>query len=150
MNKPLIHGKARAVSASQILEELGNALSRIRQDDRLTWADVGAHLGKSEDQAAKYADGTAEMGAVACFKAWHLWGERFSGGAKRLFEQRLPESDGYRAQSCVLRAALALAEALEDGNLTVQEIRDNRSTLEKAQDAIGAQLARIGPKGDVA
>lgn len=150
MSKPLIHGNARAVPASKILEELGNALSRIRQEDRLTWSDIGAHLGKSEDQAAKYADGSAEMGAVACFKAWDLWGERFSGGAKALFERRPPEHDAHRAQSCVLRAALALAEALEDGELTVQEIRDNRSTLEKAQDAIAAQLARIGPKGDVA
>lgn len=150
MNKPLIHGKARAVPASKILEELGNALSRIRQEDRLTWADIGAHLGKSEDQAAKYADGSAEMGAVACFKAWDLWGERFSGGAKALFERPFEKHDAHRAQSCVLRAALALAEALEDGHLSVQEIHANRSTLEKAQDAIAAQLARIGPKGEAA
>jgi hypothetical protein len=150
MNKPPIHGIQRAVPASKILEELGNALSRIRQEDRLTWADIGAHLGKSEDQAAKYADGTAEMGAVACFKAWDLWGERFSGGAKALFDKPSIHHDALSAQSCMLRAALALAEALEDGELTVQEIRDNRSTLEKAQTAIAAQLARIGPKGDVA
>lgn len=150
MNKPLIHGVKRAVPASRILEELGNALGRIRQEDHLTWADIGSHLGKSEDQAAKYADATAEMGAVACFKAWHLWGERFSGGAKALFEHPVARHDAHRAQSCVLRAALALAEALEDGELTVQEIHANRSTLENALDAISAQLARIGPKGDVA
>jgi hypothetical protein len=150
MNKPLIHGIHRAVSASQILQQLGDALSRIRQEDRLTWADIGAHLGKSEDQAAKYADGTAEMGAVACFRAWNLWGERFCGGAKSLFVKSHNDHDARMAQSCVLRAALALAEALEDGDLTLQEIRDNRGTLEKAQTVIAAQLARIGPKGEAA
>lgn len=150
MSKPLIHGNGRVVSASQILEQIGNALGRIRQDERLTWADIGAHLGKSEDQAAKYADATAEMGAVAVFRAWDLWGERFCGGAKALFEKPIIHHDPQRAQSCVLRAALALAEAMEDGHLTIQEIRENRGTLEKAQDAIAAQLARLGPKGDVA
>ena len=60
MSAPSIHGKV--VPASAILTALGDALSRIRQEDRLTWADLGAVLGKSEDQAAKYADGSAENG----------------------------------------------------------------------------------------
>lgn len=146
MSAPLIHGNRRAVPASVILRELGNALGRIRQEDGLTWADVGRVVGKSEDQAAKYADGTAEMGAVALFYAKQAWGERFSGGVNSLLTDAVPVVDGQAAQSCILKAALALSVALEDGVLTDEEIKLNRSTLERAGDAIAAQLSRLGPK----
>jgi hypothetical protein len=54
--------------------------------------------------------------------------------------------EAHKAQSAILKAALALSVALEDGELTDAEIRANRSTLERAKDAIDAQLARLGPK----
>lgn len=150
MNAPLIHGNRRAVTASVILETLGDALSRIRQEDRLTWADMGRVVGKSEDQAAKYADGTAEMGAVALFYAKQAWGERFTGGINALLLDSKPANDPQAAQSCILKAALALSIALEDGELSEKEIAANRSTLERASEAIASQLARLGPKGSVA
>lgn len=150
MNKPLIHGNRRPITASMFREAVADRLSAIRQEDKMTWAEVGHVLGRSEDQAAKYADASAEMGFVAYGFAKMAWGKRFTGKVDALIEGASEPVNGHQAQSCVLRAALALAEALEDGDLTVQEIRDNRSTLEKAQDAIAAQLARIGPKGDVA
>lgn len=150
MTAPLIHGNRRAVAASEILHALGDALSAIRQEDRLTWVDVGKVLGKSDDQAAKYADGTAEMGAVACFYAKQVWGDRFTGRANLLLGEASPGIDPQRAQSAILNAALALSVALEDGDLTVPEIRMNRSTLERAGEAIAAQLARLGPKEQAA
>jgi hypothetical protein len=146
VSAPLIHGNRRAVPASDILTALGDALGRIRQEDRLTWVDVGRVLGKSDDQAAKYADGTAEMGAVALFYAKQAWGERFTGGVNSLLTEAIPAVDGQAAQSCILKAALALSVALEDGILTDEEIALNRSTLERAGDAIASQLARLGPK----
>jgi hypothetical protein len=146
VSAPLIHGNRRAVPASDILAALGDALGRIRQEDRLTWVDVGRVLGKSDDQAAKYADGTAEMGAVALFYAKQAWGERFTGGVNSLLTEAVPTVDGQAAQSCILKAALALSVALEDGVLTDEEIKLNRSTLERAGDAIASQLARLGPK----
>lgn len=150
MNKPTIHGVRRPITASMLREAVADRLSAIRQEDKMTWIEVGQVLGRSDDQAAKYADASAEMGFVSYAFAKLAWGKRFTGDVDKLLEAATPSTNAFHAQSCVLRAALALAEALEDGDLTVQEIRDNRSTLEKAQDAIAAQLARIGPKGGVA
>lgn len=144
MSEPRIHG--RVVSASAILRALGDSLSRIRQEDELTWADCGAVLGKSEDQAAKYADASAEMGAVALYRARQAWNGRFTGAADKLIADAAPEQDPHSAQSCILRAALALSTALEDGKLTVEEIRASRSTLEQSRDAIDALLHRLTPK----
>jgi hypothetical protein len=150
VSSPSIHGRRPVVSASTILEELGDALSRIRQEDRLTWSDIGAVLGKSEDQAAKYADASAEMGVVALYRAKQAWNGRFTGAADKLVTDVSPEPDAQTAQSCILRAALALSTALEDGKLTDAEIRANRSTLEMSRDAIDGLLARLGPKAGAA
>lgn len=150
MNAPLIHGHRKAASASDILEALGDALSRIRQEDRLTWSDLGRILGKSDDQAAKYADGTAEMGAVALFHAKAAWGDRFTGGINALLYECHGVPDGRSTQVTILKAALALSVALEDGELTDTDIRKNRSALERARDAIDDQLARLGPKEQAA
>lgn len=145
MSKPQIHGNRRALSASSILETAGDALSRIRQEDRLTWNDIGAVLGKSEDQAAKYADASAEMGLVAFIRAKREWNGRFTGGLDRLTDAARDGQDAQHAQSCILKAALALSVALEDGELDLNEVMANRSTLENARDAINNQLARLRP-----
>jgi len=146
MSTPRFHGSTRALSASQILEAAGNALGRIRQEDGLKWADIGAVLGKSEDQAAKYADGSAEMGLVAYIRAKIVFNGRFTGELDELIGKTKPNEDGQQAQSCILKAALALSVALEDGDLSVAEVRANRATLEAARDAITAQLARLTPR----
>lgn len=150
MSAPLIHGRNRPLTASDIRETAGDALAAIRIEDRLTWADMGEILGKSEDQAAKYADATAEMGIVVYTKARIAWGSRFCGGLDKLVERASPQVSGHQAQSCILKASLALSVALEDGELTETEIRQNRGTLERARDAIDAQLARLGPRNQAA
>lgn len=146
MSAPTIHGSKAVLSASVILQSAGDALGRIRQEDRLTWADIGAVLGKSEDQAAKYADATAEMGLVAYTRARQAWNGRFTGELDKLLGRASGWQGAQQAQSCILKAALALSEALEDGNLTTAEIRANRSKLESARDAITALLDRLGPQ----
>ena len=133
-------------SASKVLDEVGNALSVIRKEDRLTFADMGAVLGKSEDQAAKYCDGSAEMGVIAYARAKREWNGRFTGGLARLCAESRPAHDNTdRArQSKVLRAALALSEALEDdGEISPEEVRDNRKSLEDARSAIDELLRKI-------
>ncbi len=40
---------------------------------------------------------------------------------------------------------LAFAEALEDGEITVDEVLANRATLEAAGEAITKQLAKLRP-----
>jgi hypothetical protein len=146
MPAPPIHGSSSYVPASFIRSALGDALSRIRQEERLTWADVGEAIGKSEDQAAKYADGTAEMGVVAFYRAKAVWNGRFTSAADDLVEAAAEKISAQKAQSCILEAALGLAKALENGELSVAEIRANRSTLETSRDAISALLDRLTPQ----
>lgn len=150
MSNPTFHGKRRPVIASSVLETAGDALLSIKMEDELRWADMGEILGVSEDQVAKYADGSAHMNIVTFCKAWAAWNGRFTGGLAKLVERAAPPVDAKVAQSAILKAALALSVALEDGELTDGEIRSNRSTLERAKDAIDAQLARLGPQQQVA
>lgn len=131
-------------SASSVLDVVADALTAIRRDDRLTFTDMAAVLGKSEDQAAKYCGGSQEMGVVAYARAKREWNGRFSGALDRLCEQTRPgKINDHAATNSILKAALALSVALEDGKVDPEEVRANRSTLENARDAIEAQLAKL-------
>lgn len=150
MSAPTIHGKRSAVTAFSVLDALGDDLTRIKSEDKLRWSDIGEVLGRSEDQAAKYADGSATMDVVAFAKGRAAWGSRFTGSLDRLIGGSTPVADAGMTQSRILKAALAIEEAREDGDLSIDDIRTNRSALEHARDAIDAQLARLGPKGATA
>jgi predicted transcriptional regulator len=145
VNKPTIHGNRLPLTASNVLSALGDDLTKIKSDDKIRWTDIGEVLGVSEDQAAKYADGSAAMNVVAYTRARAVWGKRATGRVDALVDGWRPEVDPYHTQSCVLKAALSIAEALEDGDLSIDEIRQNRTTLVNARDAIDAQLARLNP-----
>jgi hypothetical protein len=146
MNAPHIHGIRKAVTASSVLDEIADALTLIKHEDRLRWTDLGEVLGKSEDQVAKYADGSATMDAVSFVKARAAWGGRFIGGIDRLIEKSGPRISCNQTQHRILAAAVAIEEARHDGQLSIDDIRANRTTFENARDAIDAQLARLGPK----
>jgi hypothetical protein len=132
-------------SASTVLDEVGTALSAIRRDDKLTFADIAAIIGKSEDQAAKYCAGSAEMGMVAYARARREWNGRFDGALDRLCHDTRPVADADRNRhSKILRAALALSIALEDDDeITPAEVRANRATIEQARDALDELLRKI-------
>lgn len=142
--------KMRALSASSILDAIGRDLSQIKHEDRLTYADLGRVLGKSEDQAAKYCEGTAEMGAVAFAFAWDQWNGRFTGSLTALINGKPDSTDDRDKESSILKAALALSVALADGSVSDDEIRANRATLENARDAVEGLLSRLGPRGQQA
>lgn len=148
MAKPPIHGKPPVFSASKVLAAIGEELALIKSQDGLTWADIGRVLGRSEDQAAKYADGTAEMGVVAFAAAKREWNGRFTGSLDRLCVESRPAGSSDRScGSQVLAAALAMSVALEgDDEIVADEVRQNRATLESARDAIDAQLAKLTPR----
>jgi predicted transcriptional regulator len=150
MSNPQIVGNRRTLSASTILEALGDRLMHIKMEDRLRWSDMGEALGVSEDQVAKYADGTAAMNVVTYAKAWAHWRSRFTGDLELLVEGSTEKPCATQTQSRILKACLAIEEAKVDGDLTVEDIRSNRTVLEHARDAIDAQLARLGPKGATA
>jgi hypothetical protein len=133
-------------SASSVLDAVASELSTIKHEDNLTDADLGRVLGKSEDQAAKYRTGLAEMGIVAFAAAKREWNGRFTGALDRLCADSRPvASDDRKAQCTILEAALALSVALADGSVTPEEVRANRATLEAARDAIDAQLSKLAP-----
>lgn len=134
-------------SASAVLEAIADELTVIKREDNLTDADIGRVLGKSEDQAAKYRTGTAEMGVVAYAAAKREWNGRFTGALDRLCVNSRPGgalAHDRKAQSAVLEAALVLSQALEDDDaISAEEVRDNRAALERARAAIDAQLAKL-------
>lgn len=134
-------------SASTILDALGEALSDIRRADKLTYADMAAVLGVSEDQAAKYCDRTATMNVVTYARGKREWNGRFTGALDRLCVESRPSAGNDRAKgSAVLKAALALSVALEDDEeVDKAEVRANRSTLENARDAINELLGKLAP-----
>jgi hypothetical protein len=78
----LIHGVR--INPSEVREALGDALGRIRAEERLTWAQLGAALGKSADQVVKYVDASAEMPVCVYYRAKALFGEDFTGPADKL------------------------------------------------------------------
>lgn len=152
MTDPTIHGKRPVFSASAVLDAIAADLSAIKTADGLTDADLGRVLGKSEDQAAKYRAGIAEMGIVAFAAAKREWNGRFTGSLDRLCVESRPAAGTDReCGSMVLAAALAMSVALEgDDQIVAAEVSQNRATLENARDAINAQLAKLGPKGKAA
>lgn len=135
-----------AVPASAIRAALGDALGRIRFEERMTWADLAEQIGKGDDQTTRYVDGSAEMSVTTFYRAKQLWNGRFTGDADKLIEAARQGVDGHQTQNCILKLALSLSVALADGDLSIAEIRANRGDLEAARDAIDAQLARLAPK----
>lgn len=147
MVEPAIHGNPRTLTASLVLSTIGNALGEIRHRGGLTWAEIGGVLRRSEDQAAKYADGSAEMGIVAFAHAKQQWGSLFTGPLNRLCIETSPlVLCDHAAHSAVLRGALSMAEALESNDdISPREVMLHRHTLEAARDALDAMLRKACP-----
>lgn len=146
MTSPTIVGKKPTYSASNALAAIGKAIGEIKSEDGLTWADIGAELGVSDDQAAKYADGTAAMNVVTFGRGKRAWNGRFTGYFDRLcVESRPGKGNDHAGQSAVLQAALALHHALCDGKVSPEEVRANRAVLENARDALDEQLSKLRP-----
>lgn len=147
MSAPTIHGKRTTYSASAALEAIGKALGEIKAQDGLTWSDIGAVLGKCEDQAAKYAEGTAAMDVVTFGRGKHYWAGRFTGYFDRLCDNTRPCGQSDRASiTNILAAVTVLSAALEDDDaIDLREVRAHRRELEEARDAIEYHLAKLRP-----
>lgn len=138
-------------SASNALSAVAQALSEIKHADGLTWADIGAVLGKSDDQAAKYAEGSATMDFITYGRARKEWGKRFTCYFDQLCgEGQAPGECDRRDMASVAVAAAKMAEALEDdGLIDADEVRANAKPLSDAFDAIGRQLQKLAEFGGV-
>ena len=147
MTAPTIHGNRPVFSAFAVLDAVATELSLIKSQDRLTFSDLGAVLGKSEDQAAKYCDASASMDVVTFARAKREWNGRFTGALDRLCHDSRPAAGSDRGRHCkLLKAALAVAEALEDDDdVDASEVRANRVAIEDARDALSDLLAKLAP-----
>lgn len=140
-----IAGDRPVFSEKSVLDAVASELLAIKSADRLSWDDMAAVLGVSDVQAAKYADGSAQMKIVTYARAKREWNGRFTGRLDALCIESRPCADLDRTrQNKVLKAALALSLALEDDDeITPDEVRANRATLEAARDAIDATLRKL-------
>ena len=146
-HRTTIVGNRPVFSETTVLEAVGDELLAIKQSDGLSWNDMAAVLGVSDVQAAKYVDGSAKMSIVTYARAKREWNGRFTGALDRLCAESRPASHNHReCESKVLQAALALSVALADGELTQAEIRQNRSTIEAAKDALEGLLSQLAPR----
>lgn len=144
MSTPIIHGKPKTISASSVLEAIANDLSQIKREDRLTYADLGRVLGKSEDQAAKYCDGTAEMSVSSYVFARREWNGRFTSSIDAMVDAARGKTCDRSKVTRVTKAVMALAEALEDdGEVDASEVRQNLETLQSAREAIDELIRRL-------
>lgn len=138
MANPTIHGKRPAFSASLALESVAGDLLAIKHQDSLKWHDIGAVLGVSEDQAAKYADASAAMNIVTFGRGKREWNGRFTGSFDRLCVESRPRAFcDSRALSAVINASLVIAEAKANGDqIFPHEVKLARPILEQAREAI--------------
>jgi hypothetical protein len=144
MSNPTFHGKP--LTSSRILKAVGDDISKIKSEDELTWVEVGEILGVSDDQAAKYADGSASMNLVTYTKGRIAWNGRFTGSLDKLVEGSAGQVDGHHVLTLLFTAGGAIAKALEDGALSDHEILKARKNLEDLKAAIDKLLARITPR----
>ena len=144
MDKPTIHGRRPVFSENNLLQAVGDAILEIKHQDGLTWTDIGKVLGVSDDSAAKYASGFASMTFTTFMRGKREWGGRFAGPVERLVVNSRPGTiSGHMALTHMLSATSAICAAMEDGELTAREIRENRRLLETARDELESLLRQI-------
>ena len=81
MSSPTIYGKPRAFSASAMLDAVGTVIGQIKRRDGLTYNDIGAAFGKSEDVAASYAAGHSDMPLSAFLRGGAALGDEILDAA---------------------------------------------------------------------
>lgn len=134
-------------SASNAVAALADDLLDIKRADRLTYADLGAVLGKSEDQAAKYADGSATMDVITFGRGRREWGARFTGRFDLLCDDPRAAAGGDQlALTALLQLVVELSRALEDQQVCRADAEAMREQLLDARAAIDRLLAKI-PQG---
>ena len=125
-DRPHIHGRRRSFSVSDALETIGRTLSEIREEDGLSWKDVGRVLNKSDDRASDYAKALSEMPVSAFLLACKEWNGRFGNPVLALIGQKLaPVNPGYMPDKDKLTIILGLAHLLSMALANDGEVDDH-------------------------
>lgn len=153
MNVPRIHGTAGAFSASKLLEAVGERIAEIRKANSLTWSDVGAAFGKSDDVAASYAAGLSDMPLSAYIRGTAAMGEAFGDVAMSFAGFRLTpirgdgKSDAQLPRplmelACKIMAAIESGQRVDDAEL--EEAADEILEAGRVVDELRNRLAKLG------
>jgi hypothetical protein len=158
MTAPQIHGKPRGFSVSNALEVLGADLRTIKDEDGMSWKDVGRVLGKSDDRASDYANALSEMPVSAFLLGCREWNGRFANGVMGLIGQKVGPVDGNEMSdsaklSRILRLAHLLSQAMTDddspGAVDDEELREiGAEPLDEAARGIDALRERLRKLND--
>ena len=149
---PHIHGRYRSFSVSKALETLGNSLKTIKEEDALSWKEVGRILGKSDDRASDYANALSEMPVGAFLLGCREWNGRLANEVFGMIGMKLVPMDGADVSDTeklcrVLKLAhllsAAIADAKSPGVVADDELEAfSTADLEGAEAAIAALRAR--------
>ena len=155
-SKPTIYARRSSFSDSKALDRIATDLTAIKQEDELTWADIGRVLGKGDDQAAKYGNGSAEMSVTSFLLAAREWNGRFANGVLGMIGMKLVEADADLSTdgeklSRILKLAHLISAALTDmetpGQIDDDELDEiGSAALDEASRAIDALRARLNNK----
>ena len=159
MSSPQIHGRWRSFSVSKALETLGASLRTIKEEDGLSWKEVGRVLGKSDDRAADYSTGISEMPLGAFLLGCREWNGRLANETLALIGMKLSPTDADDISDTdklcrVLKLAHMISAAIADqkspGVIDDDELDGFSSAdLEEAERAIAALRARKAKLGNV-
>lgn len=149
MTTPQFHGRYRTIPASLMLDTLGESLKAIKERDGATDGDLGAVLGKSDDRAAAYRAGAADMGVVSFLRGCKEWDGCFANGVLNLVGMKLvpieAESvDDQASVTTLLSFAMALSGELEkDGKVDDEDLERHQFVIERLGKIIDGYRERI-------
>jgi hypothetical protein len=149
MTTPQFHGRYRTIPASLMLDTLGESLKAIKERDGATDSDLGAVLGKSDDRAAAYRAGAADMGVVSFLRGCKEWDGCFANGVLSLVGMKLvpieAESvDDQASVTTLLSFAMALSGELEkDGKVDDEDLERHQFVIERLGKIIDGYRERI-------
>jgi hypothetical protein len=148
MNAPHINPARRSFSASRAVEVAGQVLSEIKDEDGLTFRDLGRVLGKGVDQAERIAKGHSVMDMPTFLAACDYWGERFADRIMTLAHLRTAPcgakcSTGERGSKLMARLLHPIMEAEEDGIETADELRPHEAAIRAVHERTAAWLETI-------
>lgn len=149
MTAPHIHGRYRTIPASLMLDTLGASLTAIKARDGATDSDLGAVLGKSDDRAAAYRAGGADMGVVSFLRGCREWDGCFANSVLGLVGMKIvpvePEAvDDQASVTTVLSLAIALSAELEkDGEVDDDDLQRHQFVIERAGHIIDGYRERL-------
>lgn len=138
----------RTISASRLVESLGESLSRIKAEDGLTDAELGKYLHKGVDAGKAYRTGYAEMPVTSFLRGCERWNGRFANDTLAHVGMKLvpladAEISGQSLQSRLAKLMFEVSVALEDGEIDDLEIQRMKRSLVEAGEAIDGYRSKV-------